>query len=146
MTIAVNGIYLKHNPTGIANVLIKTVNAWSCWKDVKVIIYLNTEMASACAKRLDKRIEIKILPMPFLKTNSTLWFLLKFASIVNKENPDLLWCPAPWIPFGLKSKQKVMVTVHDFVSKEFKSTMRFSNSAITGLIERHSVKRADFFG
>lgn len=145
MTIAVNGIYLKHNATGVANHLIKTVNVWASWTGVRVIIYCNTEIADSCAKRLNERIEIKILPLPFLKSNSTIWFLLKFGKIVNNTRPDLLWCPAPWVPLCLSKEQKVLVSIHDFVSKDFRSTMRPVNRIVSDSIEKYSINRANYF-
>lgn len=144
MTIAVNGIYLKSSATGIANVLIKTVNVWATWQNVKVIIYINTNLAPGVAERLDKNIEVRILPFLFAKDNSTLWFLFKFGFIINKTKPELLWSPAPWLPFGLSRKQKTLIDVNDFVSRDFKSTMRPVNRFVFSLIERHSINRTDF--
>jgi len=141
MTVAINGMYLTNQAVGIANVIINVAN--QLVKNHDVTIFVNKEVLPEIKERLN-------LSIKYVENKNTLffrkpvWFFLKFSKLINQYNPDYIWNPAVWTPFGINKSIKKIVTVHDFVSKNYKKTMRFFNRIISTAIEDCSINKADY--
>ena len=120
MKIGINGIILMEKPAGIANLIIRTANYLV--KTEEIIIYSNKELNQDVLKRLDEKIRICILPMRILPNKTTLWLFFRLSKYFKKDEIDLFWCPNPWGPPFISKKQKVLVTVHDFVCRDYRNT------------------------
>lgn len=141
MIIAINGMYLTNQAVGIANVIINVANEFA--KMNQVIIFANKAILPEIKNRLSQTIiyEENNNKLYFRKP---IWFFLKFPKALRKYKVDYLWNPAVWMPLGINKHIKTIVTVHDFVSRDFKSTMRFFNRLISSCIEKYSIQKADY--
>lgn len=140
MVFGINGMYLTANAAGIGNVIINVINHLSI--NNKIILFANKQINENTIKRFINRenIEVEIK----YRKSSTLWFFIDFPKLIKKNQVDYLWCPAVWMPFNIKKSIKKIVTVHDFVSRDYKKTMRFFNRIISSLIEKYSISNADY--
>ncbi len=139
MIYAINGMYLTTHATGIANVIINVVRELS--KKNQIIIFANKCIENEVLERLPTE---NIQYIIGNRKSSTLWFFLDFPKLLKKYKFEYLWLPAVWIPLKIPSNVKTIVSVNDFVSKDFKSTMRFFNRLISNFIEKKSIKKADY--
>lgn len=143
MKIAINGMYLIGEPTGIPNLIISSIVELA--KINQIIIFSPLKLHSMVEERFKDLSNIQVIVKPFPKFNvGTLWFFLVLPRLVNKYGCDLFWNPAMWVPFFLKRKLKTLVTINDFVSRDFKNTMKLANRIVSSVIENHSIKRADY--
>lgn len=141
MKIGINGIILMEKPAGIANLIIKTANYLV--KTEEIIIYSNKELNQDVLKRLDEKIRICILPMRILPNKTTLWLFFRLSKYLKKDEIDLFWCPNPWGPLFISKKQKVLVTVHDFVCRDYRNTSGKIGIFLSDWLEKKTIKRAD---
>ena len=141
MRIAINGMYLTNQAVGIANVIINVAN--QLVKKHEITIFANKQVLPEIKQRLDSSITY-CENHNKLFFRKPIWFFLKFPKLLNSNSFDLLWNPAVWSPLFLRKKMKNIVTVHDFVSKDYKETMRFFNRIISNAIEKYSIKNADY--
>ena len=138
-TIALNGMYLTRRASGIANFIVDAANELS--KTNHIIIFANNKLDSDIFERLEKTNVTFIIKY---RKHSTLWFFLDFPQLLKKQKFDLLWNPAVWSPMGVSKSIKKLVLVHDFVSREFKSTMRIVNRIVSSFVEKRSIINADY--
>lgn len=139
MVIALNGMYLTRRASGIANFIIDAVNELA--KCNEIIVFANNDIEKNILSRLpEKNVKYVIKYRKY----STIWFFLDFSKLLKKEKFDILWNPAVWTPLGVSKRKKKLVTIHDFVSHEYKSTMRLVNRIVSTFIERRSIINADF--
>lgn len=139
MIFGVNGMYLTANAAGIGNVIINVINNLS--NKNKIIVFANKQLNESIITRFTNPQNIQIIIKT--RSSSTIWFFIDFPKLIKKNHIDYLWCPAVWRPFGIK-KIKTIVSVNDFVSKDFKSTMRFFNRVVSNVIEKYSIKNASY--
>lgn len=141
MVIAINGMYLVSKATGIANVIINVVNMLD---DYNVIIFSPKNILEENKSRIiNKNVSYRIKSNSIIK-KTVVWFFVDFPRMLKKEKYDILINPAVWSPLHKKKNTKNIVIVNDFVSKEFKNTMKFVNRIVSGFIEKKSIKNADY--
>lgn len=141
MHFAINGMYLTNQAVGIANVIINVSNQLA--KNHSVTVFANKEVLPEIKDRLDGSIKY-VENKNHLFYKKPVWFFFKFPSLINKTKADFLWNPAVWSLFGVNKKIKKIVSVNDFVSRDYKNTMRFFNRIISNFIENYSIKKADY--
>jgi glycosyltransferase involved in cell wall biosynthesis len=145
MTIAVNGFYFRHKPTGIANVMINAINNLSKRENIHIVLFCSRQLPLDIYRRLKiEKITIIIKKIPLVPDIGMLWFLFLLPFLVNQLNPDILWCPAVWKPLFINKRIKALITINDFVSKDYKNTMRLSNRFFHFLLEKRSINKASF--
>lgn len=142
MKIIVNGLNLTTEATGIANVIINVINELS--KKNKVIILSNKPILEQNKNRINNyNVSYQVSKLRFCN-RAILWFFIKFPYIINKSNCDYLWAPAVWVPFFIRKRVKKIVTINDFVSHDYKKTMKFFNWFISSIVTNYSIKNADY--
>ena len=67
----------------------------------------------------------------------------KLPKYLKKDEIDLFWCPNPWGPPFISKKQKVLVTVHDFVCRDYRNTSGKIGIFLSDWLEKKTIKRAD---
>jgi glycosyltransferase involved in cell wall biosynthesis len=145
MIIAVNGFYFRHNATGIANMMISAINEFSTHQDIKIILLCSRSLPKEILENLKMDKITVIIKKPwFIPDIGMLWFLFYLPILVNRIRPDIFWCPAVWMPFFIDKKVKTLITIHDYVSKEYKKTMRLSNRFFSFFLEKRSINKATF--
>lgn len=92
---------------------------------------------------LDK-LDIIIEPV-FRKINipNLIWFHFYLPKLIKELRPDIVWSPmteTPLLPIG---GAKRMITVHDVVNKEYRSTMLWKNRWFALPFVDYSIKKAD---
>lgn len=142
MKFLVNGYNLRDKPVGIANVTINFINSFSSYEDIEIIILLSTGVTHNVLSRINqkKNIEFRIVP----PKHSMLWFMFSLPKYINKIQPDLLWSPTPLLPFFIHKKIKWLITIHDFVSKEYRNTMTLAGRIVTRICEKKTILSADY--
>ncbi len=140
MLFGINGMYLTANAAGIGNVIINVINKLT--DKNTVVLFSNKQINESTIKRFKNLENIKIVIKS--RNSSTIWFFLDFPKLIKNNHVDYIWCPAVWLPFGIKKKIKSIVSINDFVSRDFKSTMRFFNRIVSNLLEKYSIKKADY--
>lgn len=140
MIFGINGMYLTANAAGIGNVIINVINKIS--SNHKIILFANKQINENTLKRFTNAENIECVIK--YRQSSTLWFFLDYPKLIKKYHIDYLWCPAVWMPFNIKGDIKTIVSVNDFVSRDFKTTMRFFNRVVSSIIEKKSIKKADY--
>ena len=142
MKILVNGYNLRQTAAGIATLTLNALNALSYHEDLQFEVVVSPAISEDILSRIRKcnNIEIKIVG----SRKSSIWFFVDFPKCLKKAQFDLLWNPFPLLPFGVSSKIKKLVTVHDFVSREFRDTMTFSGRLVTRFCELKTIDTADY--
>lgn len=146
MKIAIDARSLTKNPTGIASYLINALNQLIKQKpDWHFYLLAHKPLNTDIEKRLNKQNNLHILidSSKILKVGSV-WYLVRLNFLLKKISPDYFWSPATLIPpYKLIKNTKILVTVHDLVAKEYKSTMSKFNILMNKLLFDKSIKRAD---
>jgi glycosyltransferase involved in cell wall biosynthesis len=125
--------------------MINAINNLSKRENINIVLFCSRQLPAAIYKKLNvERIIIIINRIPLIPDIGILWFLFLLPRLVNTLNPDIFWCPAVWTPFFINKKIKTLITIHDFVSKNFKNTMRLSNRFFSFLLEKKSITKASF--
>lgn len=141
MKILVNGYNLRQTSTGIANVIINAVNALAEHIDVSVILVASSVISEEIKSRLSKKVKLEVIG----GRNSLKWLMLDFPKYVRFFKADLLWTPTPLLPKSVfKVGMRVLVTVNDFVSIEYRNTMTLKGRLITLFLEKRTIKKADY--
>lgn len=142
MKILVNGYNLRQSAAGIATFAINAVNALSFHADLHFDIVVGPAISSDILSRIRRCENIQIHIIGSKK--SSVWFFVDLPKYIRKSKFDLLWNPSPILPFGVSRKIKKLVTVHDFVSREFRDTMTLSGRLVTRFCERKIIDTADY--
>ncbi|QMU28957.1 glycosyltransferase family 4 protein [Adhaeribacter radiodurans] len=146
MKMAIDCRALRNAPSGIPNFLVASINDFSRYFiNWEFFLLSNEEFHPEIAKQIIYRDNIKVIIAPLLlfKNVSFLWLVTKANFIVNKIKPDLYWSPAFLLPPFLSNKIQTLVTVHDVVNKEFKSTMSLIGRIYAHLLQDYSINKAD---
>jgi len=140
MKILVNGYNLRQTSTGIANLVINTLNSF-VENNISVEVVVSPVISEEIKSRLSDKIELKIIG----SVRSFKWLMSDFPKYAKKVSSDIIWSPTPLLPNSIfKLKKPVLVTVNDFVSIEYRKTMTFKGRLITRLLEKRTIKEADF--
>ena len=142
MNILVNGYNLRQTATGIATFVISALNALSVYDDLQFDVAVSPAVSDDILSRIRKSDNIKIHIIG--SANAFLWFFFTLPNYVRNSRADLLWSPSPLLPWGISQKIKKLVTVHDFVSREFRETMTFAGRLVTRFCERKTIDMADY--
>lgn len=142
MHLIVNGYNLRGYPVGIANVVINFINSISKYDDVKITVAAFKDIPSCITERIVRCDNISIKKIGF--KNPFLWLFFSFVHFVNFHKADLLWSPTPIVPFFIRKNIRRLVTVHDFVSRDFRDTMTRAGRLVSALVEPRAIKSADF--
>jgi len=146
MRIAIDCRPLTRLPTGVANFVIPAINEWSSlYPDSKFYLLINCPLHEEVKKRLSMRSNVIVInsPLFIFKNIGILWYHLKLWYILRKLNPNYFWAPTPLLPIWIPRSIKTIVTVHDFVYKEFKFTANKINRIVNFLFSDRSIKKAD---
>lgn len=140
MKILVNGYNLRQTSTGIANIIINAVNAF-VENDINIELVVSPVISEEIKSRLSKKIKLIVIGT----NNSLKWLMHDFPKYTSTISYDLIWTPTPILPQRIfKMKKPILVTVHDFVSVEYRKTMTRKGRLITWLLEKHTINRADY--
>lgn len=139
--IIINGYNLRGFPVGIANVVINFINQISKDKTFDIEVLVFPDIPDCITQRLIKSENLQITKIGC--TNSFIWLFHYFKKTVNSKNPQLLWSPTPILPLFINKKIKKIITIHDFVSKDFRNTMTIKGRLVTALVEKKTIKSAD---
>ena len=142
MKLVINGYNLRGNPVGIANVAINFLNSLKDSNDIQIILLVTPFINESIMNRIDKKKNLTIKALQ--QKNAIIWILYTLRKEINRLKPDYLWSPSPLLPYGIKKNTKKIITNNDFVSKDFKKTMTFKGRLITWLLEKHTIRNADF--
>ncbi len=142
MKILVNGYNLRNSAAGIATFTINALNALSFHNNLFFDVVVSPAISNDILGRIRKCENINIHIVGSKK--SSVWFFLDLPKYIRKAKFDLLWNPSPLLPFGVSRKKKKLVTVHDFVSREFRDTMTLSGKLVTSFCERKTIDTADY--
>ena len=139
MKILVNGYNLRQTSTGIANVIINAVNAF-VENGISIELVVSPVISDEIKSRLSEKIKLTIIGTG----NSLRWLMLDFPKYAKNVLCDFIWSPTPLLPNSIINlKKKVIVTVNDFVSIEYRNTMTLKGRLITWLLEKNTIKKAD---
>lgn len=145
MKIAIDGRVLVKKPTGIANYIIHLVNSLSSiCPEIELILLAHKDIDQEVYGKISKsaNIQIAIRKNRFIN-KSIIWYICSLPFLLNKIKPDFFWAPdhvlPPLIPKGIAT----IVTVHDMVSKQYRSTMLFYHKIYNGIFFDRSIKNAD---
>ncbi len=143
MKIALDARSLTKNPTGISNFLINSLNEMIIQNhDCYFFLLIHKPLNSNIEKKLIKNHNVKVIIDKTLYSKiGTLWYLIRLNILLKEIQPDYFWSPATLIPFGFNYKIKTLITVHDVVFKEYKSTMSKFNLFIHILLFNKSIKK-----
>lgn len=140
MTIAINGYHLRNNPTGIGNFILFAMREMAKHPEYDMTFYCNPLISQDVISLLPQN--IKIIKSPLC--NDFIWLMTKLPNMINRQNPDLFWCPSPLEPFGINRTIKRLVVVHDFVYIDYPETMTWKGLKIMQLLAPKAIKKADF--
>lgn len=146
MKIAIDARSLMNPPTGVANYLITAINQISgSHPECELYLLVNRKLNSEAIGRIIKRKNIFIIRRPFIifRKIGVIWYMLKVASVLNDIQPDYFWAPANILPPVIPNNIKTIVTVQDFVSKQYANTMMLVDRILYSLFFNKSVKMAD---
>ncbi|WP_242918241.1 glycosyltransferase family 4 protein [Pontibacter liquoris] len=146
MKIAIDCRGLRTTPSGIPNFLVAAINGLSqqC-PEWQFYLLTNAEFHPELANKLVKaaNVHVVVRPLRLMPNLGILWYVLKVRNIISEIGADLFWAPAFLLPPLLPNRVKTLVTVHDTVYKEHKSTMSGMNRLIFELFHDRSVNNAD---
>lgn len=142
MNILVNGYNLRKSAAGIATFVISALNALSVYDDLQFDVVVSPAVSDDILGRIRKCDTVRIHVVG--SARASVWFFFTFPNYVRKSKADLLWSPSPLLPWGIGHKIKKLVTVHDFVSREYRETMTFAGRLVTWLCERKTIDTADY--
>lgn len=142
MKLLINGYNLRDTPAGIANVVINFVNSLIENTDNSIELIVSPKYTKEINDRIKKSEKLKIIKTG--SENSLFWLMFSLKKEINKRKPDLLWSPSPLLPFGINKKTKKLITVNDFVSRDYRNTMTLNGKLITFLLEKKTIKNADY--
>lgn len=137
----INGYNLRGFPVGIANVVINFINQICKDKTFDIEVLVFPDIPDCITQRLIKSDNLQITKIGC--NNSFIWLFYYLKKTVNSKNPHLLWSPTPILPLFINKKIKKIVTIHDFVSRDFRSTMTIKGRLVTALVEKKTIKSAD---
>lgn len=141
MDILVNGYNLRQISTGIANVIINTINVLSEKSGVNIELVVSPVISEEIKSRLSNKIKITVIG----SQNSLKWLMIDFPKYVKKSICNYLWSPTPLLPKSIILYNKtIIVTINDFVSKDYRSTMTLKGRLITLLLEKNTISKADY--
>lgn len=141
MNILVNGYNLRQTSTGIANVIINAVNSLVSKSNINIELVVSPVISNEIKSRLSDKIKLTVIGTQ----NSFKWLMWYFPRYAKHAEYDYLWSPTPLLPRKTFKKNKnVIITVHDFVSKDFRQTMTLKGRLITSLLEKNTIKKADY--
>lgn len=142
--IIVDGRVLAAPVCGIGKFLFNALKAMGHHPNQwDIVVYTNTSLNPEYGE-LNSFDNITIIPSQAkIWRNGLLWFLLKFQLSVLKYSDAIIWGPAAQIPFFTKANCKTLITVHDLVHKDYKSTMSIKNRISNLLSTNRSIKKAD---
>lgn len=86
----------------------------------------------------------------YIKSNSwrtrslTFWYNWDYLKESKNVNADLLWTPAPQIPFFTPKGMKNLIIVHDVVEKEFADTQDFKGRWIGNIFKKKAITKSDY--
>lgn len=142
MNILVNGYNLRQTATGIATFIISALNVLSQYNDLHFDVLVGPVISDDILSRIRKCDNIKIHVVGSRK--SSVWFLISLPHYARTIKADLFWTPTPLLPCGISRTIKKLVTVHDFVSREYRETMTLSGRLVTKFCEKKTIDNADF--
>jgi len=146
MKIAIDCRSLMNPPTGVANYLITAINQISK-AHPSCILYLlvNRDLNKKVDERIIKRKNVIIIkrPMKYFGKVALVWYIFKLYFILKDIRPDFFWTPANTLPPVVPKGIKTVVTVQDFVSKQYANTMMFVDRIYYSLLFSKSVQKAD---
>ncbi len=142
MKILVNGYNLRQSAAGIATFTINALNALSFHEELNFDVVVSPAISEDILSRIRKCENIQV--HVYGSETASVWFFIDLPKFICKSKFDLLWNPSPLLPFGVSRKIKKLVTVHDFVSREFRDTMTFAGKLVTRFCERKTIDTADY--
>jgi glycosyltransferase involved in cell wall biosynthesis len=144
MIIAVDARRLSYQISGIANFLIFSMRAIIDIKpDWHFILLSNRKINPYYMAIIDnkKNIEVKVQPATIFKNNFFFWALTVLPCMVKKLPIDLLWELDTFLP--VIHNMKSMVTVHDFIHKDFPHSMKLTSRIAFDLFYGYAITKAD---
>lgn len=139
--ILINGYNLRGYPVGIANVVINFINQISKYDEFEIEVVVFPDIPECITSRLEKSNNLKITKIGCL--NPFIWLFYYFKKYVNQNKPSILWSPTPILPLLIDKKIKKVITIHDFVSTDFRDTMTLKGRLVTALVEKKTIRSAD---
>jgi glycosyltransferase involved in cell wall biosynthesis len=73
---------------------------------------------------------------------ASIWFFLFAGWLAKKDNCEVFWGCANFLPIGLGSRIKAVLTIHDFVFRLFPKTLTVRNRLAYFLFFKNSLRRA----
>lgn len=146
MKIAVDARSLSVNKlTGIGNFTLNALYYLSTAKPtLNFYLLSNRPFGEIVKKKLEKQNNIHfIADTESLFKNSYIWFSLRLPYLIRKLKPDCFWTPSVNYPAMLGAGIKKIITVHDLIYKDFKSTMSLKNQIVSIYYTDKSIKNAD---
>ena len=145
MRIVIDGRPLVDRPVGIGTYTIDAIRAICRYlPEWKVVLALPGPLHPDVEGLPLDKIELAIEPLPF-KTKRFVWMHLKLPFIAKKYKADILWSTNKLLPLFNFSSYKTMITLHDVVWKEYRSTMSNELSIrISSWFMDNSINKADY--
>lgn len=146
MRILFDGRIFTARATGITTYAIDAIRAIWKYLDWEIVI----ASPSAIHKSIeglpeDKRIRYVVAPIPWWKNAKyKIWYNFYYPHLAKKYKVDMIWSPTPTLPFIYPKHIKAMVTVHDVVDIEFKSTEKKKTIGKFFESTKRDICRADY--
>ncbi|MEA3273387.1 MAG: glycosyltransferase family 1 protein [Patescibacteria group bacterium] len=95
--------------------------------------------------RLNKELNFRRYANYFLKKSKApfFWTQSKFPFEIRRDQPDVLWMPLQTVPFLIKRKTRVVVTIHDLAFRFFKNHFPLKDRLFLAIFTKLALKRAD---
>lgn len=149
MKILIDGVRLTNKPAGVIDITISIINSLSRnFPEYQILVLTHNELSRDVENELEKNNNIKIIieKTLFFQSIGLYWSLFKINSIIKRINPDIFLAPNSLIsPFFFPKKIKVLIYIHDLVYLLYPETMSFITKIQMKMLQRYSIKRADFF-
>ncbi|WP_106483714.1 glycosyltransferase family 1 protein [Bacteroides sp. Marseille-P3684] len=145
MNIVVDCRAFTKRATGIATYAIDAIRAICSYApELHLILVSPTSFHESITGLPVDKLDIIIDPvLRKIKVPNLIWYHFYLPKIIRKLRPDIVWSPMSEVPLLPIGKTKKMITVHDVVNKEYKSTMLWKNRWFALPFVNYSIKKAD---
>lgn len=133
-------------PAGVANSLITATNEMALQNPAWLFYLLtNRDLHQEAQNRLKKRKNIIIVkkPLRILGKIGLLWYMTKLYFILKHLRPDWFWAPANVLPPMVPKGVRTILTVHDLVWRQYRSTTILIDRLYYTIFFHQSVNKAD---
>lgn len=142
-SIAIDARNLMHPLGGSGSYIIAALNELSLLKpEWQFILLTNRPLHAACAERIVWRDNVKHLVDSITRVG-LLWYSTQLYFVLRKLTPDFFWAPATLLPPSIPEGIKTIVTVNDFVAKDYRATMSTMNRFYSDIMFDRSIISAD---